>query len=79
VGIEAVSVDVVMDGDWAKVVEPETGRCLLSVRLLAPGKEVSGTRPVRDLAPPVLANFDYPFGVGLISLKLRSVPARRRS
>jgi len=33
VGIEAVPLDVVPDGDWVRVVDPETGRVVHSVRL----------------------------------------------
>jgi hypothetical protein len=33
VGIEAVPVDVVVDGDRARDVEPESGRALRSVKL----------------------------------------------
>ena len=31
VGLDAVPVDVVVDGDRVQVVDPETGRCRLSV------------------------------------------------
>ncbi len=55
-GIEAVPVDVVVDGDRVKVVEPTTGRCVLSVRQPGPDPETrptgSGVQvPLRKRAP----------------------------
>ena len=30
VGLDAVPVDVVVDEDWTRLVDPDTGRCVLS-------------------------------------------------
>jgi hypothetical protein len=58
-GLDAVPVDVIADGDWVRVVDPETGRCIHFVRLdtSASGwpvpKHVVNIRahPDRNLAP----------------------------
>ena len=74
----AIPVDVVVDGDRVKVVDPETGRCRLSVRLgtTSPGvtepSQVVNTRtsPLRNLAPADLKKdpngFDLPIALGLL-------------
>jgi hypothetical protein len=62
VGLDAVAVDLVVDGHRAKVVEPETGHILHSVRRGATGSvsAVIGhvvnarTSPLRKLAPAYL-------------------------
>jgi hypothetical protein len=69
VGIEAVPVDVVVDRDGAKVIEPESPRSLHSVRLdrivserPIPEHAVNArTSPLRNLAPErTIARKFYP-------------------
>ena len=63
VGLDAVPVGVVVDGDQLRVVEPETGRTLHSVTLDRTESERpipehivnTSTYPVRNLAPGRLA------------------------
>jgi hypothetical protein len=62
VGIEAVPVDVIVDGDRAEVVERTRRRVFHSVRLESTGSVASltshlvnyRTHPVRNLAPDYL-------------------------
>src|SRR5262245_34650129 len=56
VGLDAVTTDVVVDSDRLKLVEPKTGRCVLSVRQPEPvvgtPSEGSGVQvPLRKRGP----------------------------
>jgi len=53
---EAVLVDVVLNRDRVKVVEPEIGHCLLPLRLPGPGGVDPGICPPRKLAPERLTS-----------------------